>query len=93
MKGGDGSTYRFIGFGMMARGMPRYRVCRSFPLTVMAEVDRAAVNSLLGMGAREGWAARPSLVLGSALGFNEKHVPSLIAWRERLTGIEITGRA
>jgi hypothetical protein len=33
------------------------------------------------------------LVLGSVLGFNEKLVPSLIEWQEKLTGIEMTGRA
>jgi 3-hydroxyisobutyrate dehydrogenase-like beta-hydroxyacid dehydrogenase len=46
MKGRDGDTYRFIGFGMMGRGTPRYRVRRGFPVTVMAHLDRAAVNSL-----------------------------------------------
>ncbi len=36
----------------MGRDMPCYRVRRGFPLTVKAHADRAAVNSLLGMGAR-----------------------------------------
>ncbi len=46
MKSGDRNTYRFVWLGMMGRDLPRYRVRRGFPLTVMAHADRAAVNTV-----------------------------------------------
>ena len=54
----------FIGLGLMGRGMARNLVRKGFALTVMAHRHRAAVDSLVEMGAREA-ASVPELVEAS----------------------------
>lgn len=43
----------FVGLGLMGRGMAANLVRKGFPLTIMAHRNRAPVEALVGIGARE----------------------------------------
>ncbi len=53
MSGTSEERIGFIGVGLMGHGMARNIVGKGYPLTVMARRNRAPVEDLLGLGARE----------------------------------------